>query len=129
MVVVIVLPIIIYCYHFKDTPLSDNTSDWGAWGSYVGIGISILSVSLIYITYKEQQESNRIGRFEEHFHISLRTSIELFEKRKNVIDSIFSKVENHVRNPFDPLTDYEQSKVQNILGYYYSSAVIDCREE
>ena len=129
MVVVIVLPIIIYCYHFKDTPLSDNTSDWGAWGSYVGIGISILSVSLIYITYKEQQESNRIGRFEEHFHISLRTSIELLEKRKNVIDSIFSKVENHFRNPFDPLTDYEQSKVQNILGYYYSSAVIDCREE
>ena len=88
-----------------------------------------MSVSLIYITYKEQQESNRIGRFEEHFHISLRTSIELFEKRKNVIDSIFSKVENHFRNSFDPLTDYEQSKVQNILGYYYSSAVIDCREE
>lgn len=129
MVVAIVLPIIIYSYHFKDFPLSDSTSDWGAWGSYVGIGISILSVSLIYITYKEQQESNRIGRFEEHFHISLRTLNELFEKRKDVIDSIFSKVENHFRNPFDPLTDYEQSKVQKILGYYYSSAVIDSREE
>lgn len=121
--------LLIYSFHFKGTPLSDSTSDWGAWGSYVGIGVSILSVFLIYITYKEQQESNRIGRFEEHFHISLRTSIELFEKRKNVIDSIFSKVENHFRNPFDPLMDYEQSKVQNLLGYYYSSAVIDYREE
>lgn len=129
LVIAVVLPIIIYSYHFKGTPLSDNTSDWGAWGSYVGIGVSILSVSLIYITYKEQQESNRIGRFEEHFHISLRTSMELFEKRKNVIDSIFSKVEKHFRNPFDSLMDYEQSKVQNLLGYYYSSAVIDCREE
>lgn len=121
--------LLIYSFHFKGTPLSDSTSDWGAWGSYVGIGVSILSVFLIYITYKEQQESNRIGRFEEHFHISLRTSMELVEKRKNVIDSIFSKVENHFRNSFDPLMDYEQSKVQNILGYYYSSAVIDCREE
>ena len=118
--------LLIYSFHFKGTPLSDSTSDWGAWGSYVGIGVSILSVFLIYITYKEQQESNRIGRFEEHFHISLRTSMELFEKRKNVI---FNKVENHFRNSFDPLMDYEQSKVQNILGYYYSSAVIDCREE
>lgn len=124
-----VVLIAFYAVHFYNAPLSDKTSDWGAWGSYVGIGVSILSVSLIYITYKEQQESNRIGRFEEHFHISLRTSIELFEKRKNVIDSIFSKVENHFRNPFDPLTDYEQSKVQKILGYYYSSAVIDSREE
>ena len=65
MAVAIVLPII-YCYHFKGTSLSDNTSDWGAWGSYVGIGGSILSVSLIYITYKEQQESNRIGRALSH---------------------------------------------------------------
>lgn len=128
-IAIAVILIAFYAVHFYNASLSDKTSDWGAWGSYVGIGISILSVSLIYITYKEQQESNRIGRFEEHFHISLRTSIELFEKRKNVIDSIFSKVENHFRNSFDPLTDYEQSKVQNILGYYYSSAVIDCREE
>lgn len=128
-IAIAVVLIVFYAVHFYNAPLSDKTSDWGAWGSYVGIGVSILSVSLIYITYKEQQESNRIGRFEEHFHISLRTLIELFEKRKNVIDSIFNKVENHFRNPFDPLTDYEQSKVQTILGNFYSSAVIDCREE
>ena len=97
-----VVLIVFYAVHFYNASLSDKTSDWGAWGSYIGIGVSILSVSLIYITYKEQQESNRIGRYEEHLYISLRTSIELFEKRKNVIDSIFSKVENHFRNPFDP---------------------------
>lgn len=118
-----------YAVHFYNVPLSDNTSDWGAWGSYIGIGVSILSVSLIYITYKEQQDSNRIGRFEEHFHISLKTLIELFEIRKNVIDSIFNKVKFHFRNPFDPLIDYEQSKVQTILKIYYSSAVMDCQEE
>lgn len=118
-----------YAIHFHNAPLSDKTSDWGAWGSYVATAISILSASLIYITYKEQQESNRIGRFEERFHISLRTLKELFEKRKGIVDSMFSRVEAHFQVPFDPLTDYEQSKMQNLLGYYYSSAVVDSRED
>ncbi len=118
-----------YAVHFYNAPLSDNSSDWGAWGSYVATGVSILSVSLIYITYKEQQESNRIGRFEQHYHVSLKTLIELFEQRKDIIDSIFQMVEKHFTNSFDPLTDYEQSKTQNVLGYCYSSAVVDGKEE
>ncbi len=118
-----------YVIHFHDASLSDNSSDWGAWGSYVATGVSILSVSLIYVTYKEQQEGNRIGRFEEHYQVSLKTLIELFEKRKDIIDFIFQMLEKHFTNSFDPLTDYEQSKVQNVLGYYYSSAVVDGQEE
>lgn len=121
--------IVAYIIHFHDTHLSDNSSDWGAWGSYVATGISILSVALIYITYKEQQESNRIGRFEQHYHVSLQTLTELFEKRKDIVGSIFPKVAEHFRNHFDPLTDYEQPKIQIMLGYYYSSAVVDTREE
>lgn len=118
-----------YMIHFYGTPLSDNSSDWGAWGSYVATGISILSVSLIYVTYKEQRDSNRTGRFEQHYHVSLQTLTELFEKRKDIVNSIFQKVAKHFRNPFDPLTDYEQSKIQKMLGCYYSSAVVDIQEE
>lgn len=121
--------IVAYMIKFRNAPLSDNTSDWGAWGSYVATGISVLSIALLYITYKEQQESNRIGRFEEHYKISLQTLSEIFEKRKEQIDAVFQVVERHFRNTFDPLTDYEQSKVQTLLGYYYSSAVIDTQEE
>lgn len=121
--------VVVYMIHFHNAPLSDNTSDWGAWGNYVSIGISILSVSLIYATYKEQQYSNRLSRFEEHYHVSLKTLIELFEKRKGSVNSIFTKVAAHFRNSFDPLIDYEQLKTQGILGYYYSSAAVDGQEE
>lgn len=48
--------IAIYIANFYRTPLSDSTSDWGAWGNYVGIGISIISVSLLYITYTENRK-------------------------------------------------------------------------
>lgn len=121
--------IVAYIIHFHDAPLSDNSSDWGAWGGYIATGISILSATLIYITYKEQQESNRIGRFEQHYHVSLQTLTELFEKREDFVSSIFPKVAEHFRNHFDPLTDYEQTKIQRMLGYYYSSAVVDTQEE
>lgn len=85
-IAIAVFLIAFYAVHFYNAPLSDNTSDWGTLGSYIGIGVSILSVSLIYITNKEQQDINRIGRFEEHFYISLRTLIELFKKGKEDIE-------------------------------------------
>lgn len=121
--------IAIYIANFYRTPLSDSTSDWGAWGNYVGIGISIISVSLLYITYTEQKESNRIGRFEEHYHVGLKTLTELLENKKKIIETAYNKVENHFRNPFDPLTDYKQSNTRYILGYYYFSAVFDMKQE
>lgn len=128
-VIITIGVIAIYIANFYRTPLSDSTSDWGAWGNYVGIGISIISVSLIYITYKEQQESNRIGRFEEHYHVALKTLTELLENKKEIIVTAYNKIEYHFRNPFDPLTDYKQSNTQNILGYYYFSSVFDIRQE
>jgi len=129
LVIAITLLIIIYIYHFLGTPLSDNTSDWGAWGSYVNIGISLISIYLIYVTYKEQQESNRIGRFEEHYHVALKTLTELLENKKEIIVTAYNKVENHFRNPVDPLTGYNQVKIQMMLGYFYFSAVFDMRQE
>lgn len=74
--------IIVYLIHFSHAPLSDNTSDWGAWGSYVNVGMSLISISLIYVTYQEQQKSNKIARFEEHYHVALKTASELFERKK-----------------------------------------------
>ena len=52
--------VVAYIISFYGASLSDKTSDWGAFGSYVGMGISTFSVALIYITYNEQKQSNRI---------------------------------------------------------------------
>lgn len=119
----------IYAYSFYYAPLSDETSDWGAWGSYVNVGISLISISLIYITYKEQQQSNKIARFEEHYHVALKTVGELFERKKDIIKNSYNKIENHFRNPFDPLTDYTQSNTKKVLGYYYFLAAYDIRQD
>lgn len=119
----------VYCIHFINAPLSDNTSDWGAWGSYVNIGISLISVSLIYITYKEQRNSNKITRFEEHHHIALKTAKELFEQKKDIVKSVYNKIEKHFCNPFDPLTDYTRDNTRKVMAYYYSSAVYDTKQD
>lgn len=127
--VIMVVLLIVYIIHFSHASLSDDTSDWGAWGSYVNVGISLISISLIYITYQEQQKSNKIARFEEHYHVALKTASELFEHKKKILEDLYTKIENHFRNPFDPLTDYTQSNTKTVLGYCYSSAVQDVRQD
>lgn len=121
--------IIVYIANFSHASLSDDTSDWGAWGSYVNVGISLISISLIYITYQEQQKSNKIARFEEHYHVALKTASELFERKKGIINDSYGKIEKHFRNPFDPLTDYTQSNTKIVLGYYYSSVAYDVQQD
>lgn len=112
-----------YTIHFHNTQLSDNTSDWGAWGSYVSIGISILSITLIYVTYKEQQESNRISRFVDNYHVSLKTLSELFAKNNHSIKLIYNMVNQKFTNPLDDLSEYEQDNIKKLLGYFYDSAI------
>lgn len=97
-------------------------------GSYVNVGISLISISLIYITYNEQQKSNKIARFEEHYHVALKTAGELLSV-KGYHKNSYNKIENHFRNPFDPLTDYTQRNTKKVLGYYYSSAVFDIQQD
>lgn len=128
-VLIAVVLVIVYFANFSHAPLSDNTSDWGAWGSYVNVGISLISISVIYITYKEQQQSNKIARFEEHYHVALKTAGELFERKKEIIKDSYNRIENHFRNSFDPLTDYTQSNTKKVLGYYYSSATYDAQQD
>lgn len=41
-IVFIIIIVVVYVTCFYDAPLSDKTSDWGAFGNYVGIGIRLL---------------------------------------------------------------------------------------
>lgn len=79
-IVIAVVLIAFYAVHFYNASLSDKTSDGGMGKLCRNRSQHIVGISYLYNLYKEQQESNRIGRFEEHFYISLRTMIELFEK-------------------------------------------------
>ena len=57
----------VFFWQFHDSPLSDHVSDWGSFGDYIAICISLVSVVLIYQTYREQVESNKFIRFENTY--------------------------------------------------------------
>lgn len=86
----------VYFFHFANMPLSDSTSDGGAWGSYVNIG----------------------ARFEEHYHVALKTAKELFEQENEIVRSVCDKIERHFRNPFDP---YQIFTTRNYFGRILST--------
>ena len=72
--------LLIYAISFIGTPISGQTSDWGAFGSYAAICVSSLSIALIYVTYREQRKTNEITRVEQHIVTMTNTLAILSEK-------------------------------------------------
>jgi len=124
-VAILLLTIIIYVVCFYNTPLSENTSDWGAFGSYIGMGISILSVTLIYITYNEQRHSNRIERFEQHLKSMTDTLSDLVKRDKTSIEKDYQSFLSHFMVPFYDISDYEAPKTEGVCTYYLSQITYD----
>lgn len=54
---------------FKDQDISDNISDWSYFGAYVGGCFGIVSVILMYLTFREQSKMAYQTRFESVFLI------------------------------------------------------------
>lgn len=113
----------IYAVHFFGMPLSVATSDWGAFGSYIGIGISAVSIALIFITYREQRESNNIARYEQHILSMTNTIHTLAEKYLEQMEISYSKFCRHF--VFVDLSHCERDKTENVCVHYYSLLVFD----
>lgn len=62
----VVLQLIVYLLRFHGS-LSYDSSDWSAFASYMGISFSILSVLLVYLTYRNQVRMSAILQFESVF--------------------------------------------------------------
>jgi len=119
---VAIVPLVVYVIWFWGIGLSDNTTDWGAFGNYVAICLSVLSISLIYITYREQRKSNEITRAEQHIATMRNTLGALYEKNQSRIESIYLKISEHFNESFYDLSEYEYEKIVKVCKYYYSSA-------
>lgn len=78
--VVSLVLLLIYALCFIGMPISNHSSDWGAFGSYATIAVSSLSISLIYVTYREQRKTNEITRVEQHIVTMMNTLVALSEK-------------------------------------------------
>ena len=117
--------LIFYLLHFREEQLSNCTSDWGAFADYMALGVSAVSIALIYITYREQKESNRVMRFEQHILSMINTLNLLSEKCKDRLQEACDMFCKHFLVSFIDLTQCERKKTENICLYYYSSIIVD----
>lgn len=125
--IVVIVFLLFYCCNFFGAPLSSFTSDWGAFGNYVAVGVSMISIVLIYVTYREQRKANEITRVEQHIMTMTNTLNLLSEKYQGKVDNAYKDFYGH----FDSfsLTEYnDKEKVKSVCMYYHSSIMsnVDC---
>lgn len=126
---VLFVTILIYVVFFYNSTISKNTLDWGAFGSYMGIGISALSIALIYVTYYEQRRTNQISRFEQHLSTISNTIENLVEKNNETVKAAYSRFIKHFKVQFYDLSSCTKKRVEGVCTYYYSLALDDNGDE
>lgn len=68
---IVIILLLFYFVTFWGADVSINSSDWGAFGNYAAICVSVLSIAFIYVTYREQRNTNEISRTEQHIAVML----------------------------------------------------------
>ena len=115
--VLFIISILIFIYQWFGTSLSDNIADWGSFADYFcGIPLSIITIIIIIVTYKEQKDSNRTIRFESSF-FCLYSSENLRETK--VINQTYSKIKSHFDNVNDNL-ELNRNECVLLLSHYWN---------
>lgn len=114
--------IVVYAYCFRRAGLSKDTSDWGAFGTYAALGLSGISISLIFITYREQKNSNNISRTELHIATLSNTLIDLTERNQSKFKTSFEKLCKHFNTHTYDISNFKFERIIKVLKYYYITA-------
>lgn len=116
----------IYLWHFYGNQLSDLTSDWGAFATYIGNGLNLLSIGLLYITYKEQRHANIISQIDNKFHDYFICIKQMQKENVGHVSSCSEKITSHFINcMLDTKKLISVDDCQKVLRYYYSSICCD----
>ena len=117
LVVLFIISILIFIYKWFGTSLSDSISDWGSFADYFsGIPLSIITIIIIVVTYKEQKDSNRTIRFESSF-FCLYSSVK--SKETKVINETYLKIKYHFDNVNDNL-ELSRDECVLLLSHYWN---------
>ncbi len=117
-VLITILFLGIFIFQFYESPLSENIAAWGSFGDYIGgVILSLISIFLLYKTYKEQQYTNVITRFESRFW-NLKNKIELTKEELDEVNAIARMISDHF------IRGNNEKKITNgefvaLLGYYW----------
>ena len=118
---IVIILLLFYFASFWGADVSKESSDWGAFGNYAAICVSILSIAFIYVTYREQRNTNETVRTEQHIAIMVNTILTLSEGKRAQLDSIYSKICGHFKEPFSSISDYQYDRIVKVCIYYYST--------
>lgn len=118
---IVIILLLFYFASFWGANVSKESSDWGAFGNYAAICVSILSIAFIYVTYREQRNTNETVRTEQHIAIMVNTILTLSEGKRAQLDSIYSKICGHFKEPFSSISDYQYDRIVKVCIYYYST--------
>lgn len=109
-----------YVLHFHNSSISNNTSDWGDFGAYVSGGLSLISVCLIYYTYRKQSEMNYRNQFESKFFEMLNRQREIYRDVEAV--NLFSQLRDEIKAHFLASFSYKLTKdeAEKLFTYYFN---------
>lgn len=122
----VILQLVFYLVRFHG-PLSSESSDWSAFSHYFGLSFSVLSVLLVYLTYRNQTQMSAVLQFESIFfqwHNQHRTMYNDLKKDiENFSNSVvLDFIETH-KGSFtieDFRSHSKDSDQRNVMRYYRS---------
>lgn len=123
-----VVMMLFYILHFTDADISSHPADWGSFGNYAAVCVGILSIALIYITYREQRRTNEITRTEQHIATMTKTLGSIVDKNISKIKVYYNHICEHFKVPFGNMSDCEYNNVVKVCTYYYSSLTIEIND-
>lgn len=112
--------------NFRNSSISDNISDWGNFGGYIGGTLSLISVVLIYYTYSKQSEMNYRNQFESIFFEMLSRQREIYRDIDgyNLFLKLRADIETHFRtssNEYNFTKEESEELFANYFSYHISS--------
>ena len=113
LVIVILILLGIFVLKFHSYSLSDDISDWGSFGDYMMIIISIISIVLIYQTYVEQRDTNKLICFENAYW-------NLKKELKHISDGNLGIIVNGIKKHFFKGECITLNQFICLLAYYWS---------
>ena len=113
----------VYIFFFFDKSISDSTSDWGSFGSYVEGMLVIVSIALLYKTLQEQRKESHRNWFDAGLKRRISSLRERYEENKESFHRLSARMlDNCHHSPFDDCCDYEVAKVR-LANLYVDSQI------
>jgi len=111
-----------YMIVFAKNGISHQNEDWSHLGGYFGGTLGIVSIFLLYLTYREQRATNHIAHFEKILYSHINEIVRLQKEHKVVIEKMYDYFiglffylgEYHYCN------EYTKAQAKEVIEYVYS---------